>query len=107
MNKALRRAEEFSKRLGLRVPVFLAPMASASVPSLSIAVANAGGLGACGALLMRPDEILTWSREVRGSSNGAFQLNVWIPDPPPVRDELKEAQVREFLGKWGPEVPPD
>ncbi len=46
------RAEAFTDRLGIRLPVLLAPMAGACPPFLSIAVANAGGLGACGALLM-------------------------------------------------------
>ena len=48
---------------------------------------------------------LAWSNEVRSSSNGAFQLNTWIPDPPPVRDFEHEARVRAFLGQWGPAVP--
>lgn len=81
-------------------------MAGASSPSLSIAVANAGGLGACGALLMTPDAIATWSAEVRAATNGPFQLNLWIPDPPPMRDPGHEAKVRAFLAKWGPEVSP-
>jgi len=105
MHQALRRAEDFCKRIGIRTPILLAPMAGASAPSLSIAVSNAGGLGSCGVLLMQPDEILAWSREVRSNSNGAFQLNVWIPDPAPVRDQEHEAKVREFLAQWGPEVP--
>ena len=54
-------------------------MAGASAPSLSIAVANAGGLGSCGVLLMQPEEILAWAREVRARSNGAFQLNIRSP----------------------------
>lgn len=107
MAAAIRRAEEFGKRLGIRTPILLAPMAGASAPSLSIAVANAGGLGSCGVLLMQPDEIRNWSREVRANSNGAFQLNVWIPDPPPLRDGAHEARVRDFLGAWGPAVPSD
>jgi nitronate monooxygenase len=41
------RAEAFTDRLGIRLPILLAPMAGACPPSLSIAVANAGGLGAC------------------------------------------------------------
>ena len=90
---------------GLRVPILLAPMAGASAPSLSIAVAKAGGLGACGVLMMQPDEVIAWSNEVRSNSNGAFQLNTWIPDPPPVRDFEHEARVRAFLGQWGPAVP--
>src|SRR4029077_13229519 len=96
------RTTEFCDRFGLRVPILLAPMAGASAPALSIAVANAGGLGSCGALLLQPQEILAWAGEVRGNSNGAFQLNLWIPDPAPQRDPAQEARVRDFLAAWGP-----
>ena len=106
-NDALARAAAFCARFGLRVPVLLAPMAGACPPSLSIAVANAGGLGACGALLMQPDAILGWAAEARAGSNGAFQMNLWVPDPAPVRDPAREAAVRAFLGAWGPAVPED
>jgi nitronate monooxygenase len=91
------RAQHFVDRLGIRVPVVLAPMARACPPSLSIAVANAGGLGACGALLMKPDEIMAWTAEFRAKSRGEFQLNLWIPDPPPKRDSGLEKRQREFL----------
>jgi nitronate monooxygenase len=82
-------------------------MAGASAPSLSIAVANGGRLGACGALLMTPAEIVAWATEVRAASNGRFQINLWIPDPKPVRDAAQENRWREFLAQWGPEVAPD
>ena len=107
MSAAIKRAEAFCARFGLRVPILLAPMAGASATSLSIAVANAGGLGSCGVLLMQPDEIVAWASEVRSNSNGAFQLNIWIPDPAPKRDRVHEAHVREFLAGWGPAVPPE
>jgi nitronate monooxygenase len=107
MSVTMRRADAFCARFGLRVPILLAPMAGASATSLSIAVANAGGLGSCGVLLMQPDEIIAWATEVRAKSNGAFQLNIWIPDPAPKRDRLHEARVREFLAGWGPSVPPE
>jgi nitronate monooxygenase len=107
MSDTLDRAAKFCERFGLQAPILLAPMAGASAPSLSIAVANAGGLGSCGVLLMQPDEIRGWSKEVRANSNGAFQLNIWIPDPRPNRDPEHEAKLREFLGKWGPPVPPE
>jgi nitronate monooxygenase len=105
MSPILARAKDFCDRFGLRAPILLAPMAGASAPSLSIAIANAGGLGSCGVLLMQPEEIRFWAKEVRNNSNGAFQLNIWIPDPKPTRDPNQEAQVREFLGKWVPVVP--
>lgn len=104
---SLSRAEAFCEAHSLRMPILLAPMAGACPPSLSIAVANAGGLGACGALLMAPAAISAWAAEVRAKSNGAFQLNLWIPDPAPARDEAAEARVRDFLGRWGPAVSPD
>ena len=97
-------AESFCRRFGLKMPVLLAPMSGASAPSLSIAVINVGGLGACGALLMQPDEILTWANEVRAQGNGPFQLNLWIPDPPPRRDAAHEGRVRAFLESWGPPI---
>jgi nitronate monooxygenase len=56
---------------------------------------------------MKPHEIVAWAQEVRGSNNRRFQLNLWIPDPPPQRDAAHESRVCEFLGKWGPPVSPD
>ncbi len=80
-------------------------MAGACPVSLSIAVANAGGMGALGALTTTPEGIRDWVREFRAQSGGPLQLNTWIPDPPPVRDADAEARVREFLRRWGPDVP--
>jgi nitronate monooxygenase len=100
----LDRTEAFCRTYDLRAPILLAPMAGACPPSLSVAVANAGGLGACGALLMPPSAIQAWVDEVRAHSTGSFQLNLWIPDPPPARDAIAEVAVRDFLGEWGPAV---
>lgn len=99
------RAQMFCDRFGLTRPVLLAPMAGASAPGLSIAVMQAGGLGACGALLMPPAAIAAWAREVRAGGGVAFQINLWIPDPAPVREAAREAALRAFLGAWGPDVP--
>jgi nitronate monooxygenase len=99
------RIEAFCARFGLKLPVLLAPMAGASAPELSIAAMNAGSLGACGALLMQPGEIAAWAGEVRAGSRGPFQLNLWIPDPPPRRDAAHEDRVRAFLERFGPPVP--
>ncbi|HEV2272930.1 MAG TPA: nitronate monooxygenase, partial [Acidobacteriaceae bacterium] len=84
-----------------------APMAGACPPALSIAVANAGGLGACGALLTAPEGIQAWCDEFRRHSTGEFQINLWIPGPPPVRNHELEERQRQFLATWGPPVPPE
>ena len=103
----LSRAEAFAARLGIRLPILLAPMAGASPPSLSIAVAHAGGMGACGVLLLQPDAIRAWADEFRRHSHGAFQLNLWIPGPPPLRHPEAERRAREFLAAFGPAVSPE
>jgi nitronate monooxygenase len=103
-HEALVKAATFCEALSLRVPILMAPMAGACPTSLAIAVANAGGLGGCGALLMQPDAIRNWAADLRANTNGAFQLNLWIPDPPPERNVAAEDEVRRFLSNWGPEV---
>jgi nitronate monooxygenase len=105
--KPLARARAFCDVYGLRLPILLAPMAGASPASLSVAVANAGGMGALGAVMTSPAGIAEWVREFRAASAGVFQLNTWIPDPDPVRDPVHEGRVRAFLAQWGPEVPPE
>jgi nitronate monooxygenase len=107
MVSPLSRADTFCECFGLKVPILLAPMAGACPPSLSIAVANAGGMGAAGLLLYTPDGIAAWVGEFRAGSDGPIQLNLWIPDPPPLRDPVHEARSREFLAQWGPPVLPE
>jgi nitronate monooxygenase len=102
---AVIRAKAFCEVFNIRVPILMAPMAGACPASLAISVANAGGLGGCGALIMQPDAIKAWGAEVRAGSNGGFQFNLWIPEPAPKRDTAAENAVRQFLGNWGPEVP--
>lgn len=104
---AAARADAFCARHGLRAPILIAPMAGSCPVSLAAAVANAGGMGGMGALLDGPERIAAWVHDFRAASNGSFQLNVWIPDPPPARDAAAEARVRAFLADWGPEVPPE
>ncbi|WP_162910386.1 NAD(P)H-dependent flavin oxidoreductase, partial [Azohydromonas sediminis] len=107
MNAALARAEAFAARFGLRLPVLMAPMAGASPVALAAAVADAGGMAALGALLMPPPAIADWVGAYRRTGDRPLQINLWIPDPPPVRDAAHEAAQRAFLERHGPPVPPD
>lgn len=106
MSKILiKRAEKFAAEIGIKLPILLGPMAGACPVGLSIAVANGGGMGACGALLMQPETIKQWAADFREkTNNGAFQLNLWIPDAKVNRDVEHEAELCEFLSKWGPKV---
>ena len=101
------RATAFCDRYGLELPILLAPMAGACPVSLSVAVANAGGMGALGALVTTPSGIADWVGAFTAQSAGPLQINNWIPDPPPRRDADAEARVRTFLASWGPAVPPE
>jgi len=104
MSGARERAATFCSRYGLRVPILMAPMAAACPVGLAAAVANAGGMGGLGALMTAPNAIAGWANGFRGQSNGAFQINLWVPDPPPLRDPEHENRVRDFLASWGPPV---
>jgi nitronate monooxygenase len=98
------RAAAFCAKYGMRMPILMAPMAGACPATLAAAVANAGGIGAMGALVSPPAAIRTWVEQFRSAGGEACQLNTWIPDPQPRRDAEAEARVREFLASWGPPV---
>jgi nitronate monooxygenase len=104
---ARRRAENFCAAYGLEIPILQAPMAGVTRPELAIAVANAGGMGALGALLTDPAGIETWAEVFRAGSNRSFQLNLWIPGSPPERSREQEDRLRAFLENWGPAVVPE
>src|ERR1700693_1284883 len=104
-SRPINRANLFCSTYGLDLPILLAPMAGACPVSLSIAVANAGGMGAMGALFTQPEGIRAWVNDFRSSSRGPLQLNTWIPDPKPTRDPEAERKIATFLEAWGPPVP--
>jgi nitronate monooxygenase len=102
MSRPLDRARAFAERFGLGIPVLMAPMAGSSPPALAAAVAEAGGMGACGAMPFDADAIAGWMARFRQMSAGAVQLNLWVPDDPPRRDAGAEAAQAAFLARFGP-----
>ena len=55
------RAVAFCQQYGLRLPILQAPMAGSCPVGLAVAVADAGGMGAMGALMSSPDAIAKWA----------------------------------------------
>jgi len=106
MSDPLNRASDFASAYGLQVPIPMAPMAGACPASLAIAVGNAGGMGACGTVLMSSEQIEAWVSDYRAGTSAALQLNTWIPSPEPARDAEHEALLCSFLKGWGPTVDP-
>lgn len=105
MNRSIQtRVDAFCARVALRAPILLAPMAGACPVPLSVAVAQAGGMGAMGAVLSSAADIGTWMDAFRRDTDGPAQVNLWVPDPPPLRDAVAEAATRAFLAQWGPPV---
>ncbi|KPQ07403.1 MAG: nitronate monooxygenase [Rhodobacteraceae bacterium HLUCCA12] len=102
MSRPLDRARSFCKRYALDCPILMAPMAGSSPPALASAVANAGGMGACGALPLSAEAITGWADRFRQQSPGPFQINLWVPDDPPRRDAKREAEQAAFLTRFGP-----
>jgi nitronate monooxygenase len=54
------------KRLGVKLPIIQAPMASATTPEMVISAARSGALGSLGAAYMSPAEMVSAIRKIRG-----------------------------------------
>jgi nitronate monooxygenase len=94
---ARERAKIFCARFGMGLPILEAPMAGACPVKRSIAVAQAGGMGGLGALLMSPEAISNWVSRFRGAGVEALQINVWVPGHAEARDAHHETELRAFL----------
>ena len=102
--KQLEKTKRFLEEYELALPIIMAPMAGASPPALAAAVSNAGGMGACGVLMLNSRQIRDWTKEFKSRTNGSLLLNTWIPDPEPTRDPHHEKQLIEFLSSFVPDV---
>jgi nitronate monooxygenase len=99
-------------RLGIDVPIVLAPMGPWAEPSLAAAVSNAGGLGtfgAAGRLLGQTEEYvrnsITALREHTNKPFGAGFITQLIPENPPNLDIVLEAEVPVVLFSFGDPTP--
>lgn len=84
------------ERLGLKVPIFQAPMAGVSSPAMAAAVTSAGGLGAIAVGAMTPAQAREEIRAARAACSGPLNVNVFAHRPA-TRDARKESAWCERL----------
>jgi nitronate monooxygenase len=74
-----------TKRLGIALPIFQAPMAGGpSTPALAAAVSNAGGLGSLAGGYLAPPAIEAEVRATRDLTSAPFAMNLFTFEEPPV-----------------------
>ncbi|MCA1404017.1 nitronate monooxygenase [Ensifer sp. IC3342] len=75
------------RKLGLKHPLIVAPMAGGpSSPVLVAAASAAGALGSAGAAYSSPEEIEKFAAQVRQRTDRRFAINLFIPHPIPQID---------------------
>jgi len=87
----MKRTRELLDRLGIDVPVVLAPMAGNSTPELVAAVSNAGGLGSYGCAMLSNEQLAEECTRIRSLTNRSFNLNFFCHAPPNVTAEHDQA----------------
>lgn len=85
--------------LGVRVPIFQAPMAGVSSPAMAAAVSAAGGLGALGVGAMSAAQAREAIAATRALHRGPLNVNVFAHRPA-IADVAKE---RAWLARLAPE----
>jgi nitronate monooxygenase len=86
----------FARKLGLKVPIFQAPMAGATVPELVLAVGRAGALGGFGFAYTEPAAMKEAVEKVRRAAAVPIHINLFVERPAPAvsKEALAEALQR-------------
>lgn len=85
--------------LGVEHPIIQAPMMGSCTPSLTSAVANAGGLGSLGCGEKPADTVRREVNAIRARTNRSFNLNFFVIRPEPT-DPILLDRARERLKPW-------
>ncbi|HEU4732660.1 MAG TPA: nitronate monooxygenase [Kofleriaceae bacterium] len=98
-----------SRTLGITYPILQGPFGGGnSTPALAAAVSNAGGLGAFGAVALRPEEIEQLVVDIRERTHKPFAVNLWVPIagqddadvPAPAVDRIV-ARLSPYMSEYG------
>jgi nitronate monooxygenase len=92
------RDTRLTRRLGIALPIFQAPMGGGpSTPALAAAVSNAGGLGSLGGGYLAPPAIEAELLATRALTRAPFGMNLFTFEEPPVpSDDAIEAANRSL-----------
>ena len=94
--------------LKLTMPLIQAPMAGVSTPLLAACVSNAGGLGSIGVGATDAVGARTMIEELRGRTDRAFNVNVFVhdrPKPDPGREALWLEGLAPVFAEYGAAAP--
>ena len=96
----------FIERMGMRVPIFMAPVGSGFArPELAAAVASAGGMGALSHYRSTPETAAAHVREVRAATDGPVQSNFVLIFPPRALTAVLEAGAPVVTFSFGDPAP--
>ena len=88
-------------RLGIRLPIIQAPMASASTPAMTAAVCKAGGLGSLGAAYTQPEAMQRDAETVRSLTELPFNMNLFVsPQPASVGTAAQRGALDAVAGYY-------
>jgi len=102
------RTEALMQRLGIAIPLLLAPMAGVADAALAIAVARAGGLGAIPAATLSPDALREQAARFRAAVDAPLNLNFFAHEPvEPAPGEIERwrAALAPLHARLGLDVP--
>lgn len=93
--------QTLTERLGIALPITLAPMAGeASKAPFVAAVSNAGGLGVLGGGYLAPAALRAMIRDIRALTDKPFGVNLFIYDNPTSTDAAALAHYTTALAPW-------
>ncbi len=97
----MKEAIAFAASLGLRLPIFQAPVGSVAGSSLAAAVSQAGGMGALALTWTSPEDARRLIAEVRVRTDRPVQTNFVLAFAPESLPAALEAGVNVITFSWG------
>ena len=91
-------------RLGIRLPIIQAPMASAATPELVAAVSRAGALGSFGSAYTQPETMQREAEAIRAHTNAPFNINLFALKQPAAVDAAAQRGALDAVAGYYQEL---